>query len=611
VALTDVLLPVLIQDPYVIASEDLTINAIQPVVAKDPSGFSEGPACRRVAIVDFDSSDGSLRPAAVFNPAGSPYANVGMYLVTVPLPARAPRQAPWVRGVPTSRIEALTSRDYDDPFLKVSTFGTVVRTLALVEDEAALGRPVEWAFGGEQLLVVPRAGDLDNAFYHRDSHSLQFYYFTPGADVTRTVYSALSQDIVAHEAAHAVIDGIAPDLYDTVSPQSLGIHESLADLTAVLLTLRNREFLHPRSRSEAFREVGQSGRFSRIAEEFGHSRGHGPALRDVNNRKTLDPRERDPARRVDLSSPHAVSQALSGALFQVVRQTFEVTYDSDDEALLRLVDDKFRAALIYTVNRMASLIFKGLDWLPPGEVSFADCVRAMLAADSYHLPDLAQQREWLLRECQQRSILPRSHRGIPQGTPEEVQQFNLGAVDIDRINSSESEAKHFVDRHRRLLGLPDGSPFEVRSRIVRVGTRRLLDRRHRTEIISLAAPDPQPSGDDADRLLNLKASWWIAEPSDLREEFGATREIKVGATLVLDPSGAVQALLRGGQEQAQAARRSEFLRRLAEVGVLLPPGRSNGPDGRPLQGYLSSEVRSGFLRVAGGLRTLHIAEGIW
>ena len=234
--------------------------------------------------------------------------------------------------------------------------------------------------------------------------------------------------------------------------------------------------------------MGQSGRFSRIAEEFGHSRGHGPALRDVNNRKTLDPRERDPARRVDLSSPHAVSEVLSGALFQVARQTFEATYDSDDEALRRLVGSKFRAALLYTVNHMASLIFKGLDWLPPGEVSFADCVRAMLAADSYHFPDLAQQREWLLQESQQRSILPRSDRGTPQGTADEVQQLDLGAVDIDQIASSESEAKQFMDRHRRLLGLPDGSPFEVRSRIVRLGARRLLHRGHRTEIVSLAAP---------------------------------------------------------------------------------------------------------------------------
>jgi hypothetical protein len=68
VTLTDIFLPVLIQDPYVIGRGDLTINPIQPVVARDPSGFSEGPACRRVAIVDFDASDGSLRPVAVFDP---------------------------------------------------------------------------------------------------------------------------------------------------------------------------------------------------------------------------------------------------------------------------------------------------------------------------------------------------------------------------------------------------------------------------------------------------------------------------------------------------------------------------------------------------------------
>jgi len=39
-----------------------------------------------------------------------------------------------------------------------------------------LGRPLNWAFDVPQLLIIPRAGEQANAFYHPDSHSLQFFY---------------------------------------------------------------------------------------------------------------------------------------------------------------------------------------------------------------------------------------------------------------------------------------------------------------------------------------------------------------------------------------------------------------------------------------------------
>ena len=178
----------------------------------------------------------------------------------------------------------------DDPFMKVSVFGTVLRTIGLVQDPSVLGREIEWAFSGKQLLVVPRAAELDNAFYHRDSRSLQFYY---GSTRTGTWCTRDCRKTSSHMKPRTQSSTVLrPILYDAISPESLAIHEGLADLTAALLSMRNRELTHKPGKPIDTKEFQQSSRFSRIAEEFGRWRGHGDSLRDICNTKTLDPHAR-------------------------------------------------------------------------------------------------------------------------------------------------------------------------------------------------------------------------------------------------------------------------------------------------------------------------------
>ncbi|MDQ4137929.1 MAG: hypothetical protein M3116_03665, partial [Actinomycetota bacterium] len=114
--------------------------------------FLDGPACRRIAVVDFDPATAApLPPPAKFVPPRSADASRGAYPVG------------------------------DDPespaALAVNAFGTVFQTIKMFEGKDALGRQENWAFGSEQLLIVPRAGEWANAFYERATRSLQFFWF--------------------------------------------------------------------------------------------------------------------------------------------------------------------------------------------------------------------------------------------------------------------------------------------------------------------------------------------------------------------------------------------------------------------------------------------------
>src|SRR3954471_15045995 len=108
--------------------------------ATDP--LLDGPVSRRVAVIDLDPDTGAVMPGARFVP---------------------PRRR--TQG----HYQVKDEKDFNAlDFKQVSVFGAVMRMMSIFETPDVLGRRLRWAFVGEQLLVVPRAGKMPNAFYHRD-----------------------------------------------------------------------------------------------------------------------------------------------------------------------------------------------------------------------------------------------------------------------------------------------------------------------------------------------------------------------------------------------------------------------------------------------------------
>ncbi len=547
-------LKLMVQDPW--AAKSRGIEAVEGFRIEGDEIFLDGPVSRRLAVLDLDRRTGELHPGARFVPPPP-----GRKLAGYALPSSATTTAK--RKDPADFF----ARDFN----QVSVFTTVWKTLAMFEEADTLGRPVRWAFGAPQLLIVPRAGVKANAKYERDSHSLQFFHFPsrlPGHK-GETVYTSLSHDIVAHETGHAILDGIAPDLYDALTPQSLAIHEAVADLVALVMAFRTNSL----SKSVLDRTGGsirEATAFSWLAEELGRTRSGGRAkyLRSFLNQKTLDPEddsrdEQGERNRVSHPDPHLLSQVLSGALYTLVvgiheklRQRFAArTGDSEFSQSGR--------ALAVAAERFKRIVLRPLDYLPPGELSFADYGRALLASHQASHPGEPEEREWVTREFLRR------HMAADPSQLEVETDFAHPAVadlDLETLAASDWAAYDFANRQRQLLGIPPGAPFRVRPRLD--VTKLYYRRGGRKKKV---------------RELIFKVSWDRTEANEVDPRLPPDRQITVGTTLAVDwQTRRVRALLTsdaaGAGDRDQRSDRSALLARLLDGGQLRLAGERDGGD---------------------------------
>jgi hypothetical protein len=115
----------------------------------------------------------------------------------------------------------------------------------------------------QSLQVFPQAGHDLNAYYDRGS--LRFFYYKVKG---KTMYTADSSDVVAHELGHALLDAMRPDFWSVQSLEVWSFHEAFSDIVA-LVSIMQYESVIKKALLETGNDLSKSNSISKLAEEFG------------------------------------------------------------------------------------------------------------------------------------------------------------------------------------------------------------------------------------------------------------------------------------------------------------------------------------------------------
>jgi len=385
-------------------------------------GLADGPTSARFAVVDYNADTDELTPPAEWSEELQTFV-IGDQVVdqtTAHLPQ----------------------------FHQVSVWATLQRALAFFEDGSALGRPIPWAFEGNRLIVVPRAGYGENAFYDRGSKSLQFYYFGSDPDI---VYTCLSTDIVNHEFGHAVLDGIRPLYNESSFVQTGAFHEFIGDLTAILLTLRNNDLRGYLAKATEG-NIDEADAISSIAEEFGKNVSGRPYLRTAKNNDRMSDMKGE-------TSAHRVSTVLTGAMFQILVELANHYRTPSEER----EPSTPKEAFWYAIDRMQRTAIQPLDLLPPVDVTFRDYALAVCRSQRISDPlDPEDYYGMLIKVFRKRGILSKKDEQQLTEPQYLYERLELCVTpDIGGISRSRAAAYRFLDDNRQELLIPANQDFFV------------------------------------------------------------------------------------------------------------------------------------------------------
>ncbi len=271
-----------------------------------------------------------------------------------------PGTTPVVRNVNGDFIFPTFSAESDC----VHTYSVVVMALRMWHQSRGQAIPWAWNTGGntQRITVRPRGFSGANAFYSRLGRELNFGFFTPQGS-TSQVFTCRSLDITAHEAGHAILDGLKPGWLGTGNvPQTGAMHEAFGDLTAVFLALAQFDQV------EAFVALSKGNLhdanfLAAVAEEFGAALGRPAGLRNADNDLKLS--------QVG-NQVHSLSQVFTGAIYDILADIFM-------HERIRQANKKDLPQILFEVaQHLRALVLSAIIAAPASGATFADVANQMI-----------------------------------------------------------------------------------------------------------------------------------------------------------------------------------------------------------------------------------------
>jgi hypothetical protein len=542
------LLTIVAQDPSL---KDAKGKIVTARISVPHERLDDGPRGFRVQVVDYDASNEAYYTPI---PAGS-YGG----------PGEAQRD-PFAGASNRQMLE-------DPAFHAQNVYAIVMRTLARFE--FALGRRVAWSFGGHQIKVAPHAFAIANAFYSSRDEALLFGYFPRKPGGKEMVFSCLSHDVVAHEATHALLDGLRERYTYPSSPEQAAFHEGFADIVAMLSVfslpsamraalgrqLDDRTISKDRLTRDFLTNTMLFGLAEQLGEETSGIRGN--ALR----RSILLPPSPTYMQDPEFLEPHRRGEILVAAVMNAFLRVWQNRLASlgeldGGEVDLGRVEEEGAAI----ADRLLTMSIRALDYCPPTDIEFCDFLSALLTGDREVAPDDTRYRfRDIIRETFKKYGIQPTSKGIPGEEPgiwePPDQVLDYSRCNFESMQRDGDEVFRFVWDNRDDLGLCADAFTKVQSvrPCVRLGPDGLVLRETVAEyvqVLTVMASELQnlaipPRPDD-------RAPRRIEKPAGMPDNLEVT--LYGGGALVFDQYGRVKFHVRNAVLNAERqSRRLEYL----------------------------------------------------
>ena len=250
-----------------------------------------------------------------------------------------------------------------------------------------------------RIEIRPHWDHDDNAYYEPDEAALLFGYVTsndksqgatqPGA----YVFTCLSHDIIAHETAHAILDGVRPHLMRPSNPDVAAFHEGFADLVALLMRFRYRDVVR-RGLEDSKDETLDSALLTEMARQWGRTDGDGRSpLRQILYRQGPPDEPVPKADRYDTQKEHhALGAVLVAAVFEAMGRIFRTKTRTVRKIAAQSPGSRDHLIELLTVaardlaGQFLNIIIRAVDYSPPVDITFGEFLRALMTADWVTVP---------------------------------------------------------------------------------------------------------------------------------------------------------------------------------------------------------------------------------